>query len=330
MIPQRTPLGKVLPLSTPFSLHIFPTYFCNFHCNYCLHSCPDQYCADKQYYRQVMELDLFKKVIDDSKQFKEKLKSIFFSGYGEPLMNPYIAEMVQYAVQRDASERIEIVTNGSLLTPQLSDALIDAGLTTLRVSIQGISAERYKEVCGTNIDFDQFISNLHYFYTQKKETNVYIKIIDSALRDTAEKEKFYEIFSPVADDVNIEHLVPAINSIDYSKVGTISGLTQTGSAAGTKFCSSIFYSLEIWPEGTIIPCCNIESPPIILGNIKDMSLKDIWESDARKNFLLQHLDGYKSIPSCSFCTYPIYSLKPEDRLDEYIDVIKRNFRSERS
>jgi len=55
-----------------------------------------------------------------------------------------IAKMVEYAVKMNVAEAVDIVTNGLLLEPDLSDKLIAAGLSKLRVSIQGVTSGNMK------------------------------------------------------------------------------------------------------------------------------------------------------------------------------------------
>lgn len=123
---ERVKLGKVVPLDTPFSICIGPTYFCNFKCEFCEHSLPENILKKRQYYKTVMDFELFRKIIDDIKNFPKKLKKILFVGMGEPLMHPQIVDMVAYVSEKQIAEEIEIVTNASLLTPKMSDDLIKA------------------------------------------------------------------------------------------------------------------------------------------------------------------------------------------------------------
>ena len=60
-------------------------------------------------------------------------------------MNPKLPEMIKYLSDNNMSDRIEVTTNGSLITHGLSDRLIDAGLTRLLISIQGTTVQKYKK-----------------------------------------------------------------------------------------------------------------------------------------------------------------------------------------
>ncbi|MBP3857745.1 MAG: radical SAM protein, partial [Ruminiclostridium sp.] len=139
---KRTPLRDVLPLDTPYLIQVFPVYACNFHCNFCLHALDRSkhgYISDTT----LMDLVLYKKCIDDMKQFPRKLKMLRFAAIGEPLLHPQITDMIAYAKQAGIADSVDIVTNGSLLTHELSEKLIDSGLDRLRISVDGISDESF-------------------------------------------------------------------------------------------------------------------------------------------------------------------------------------------
>ena len=317
-------MGTVVPLSTPFSLQIYPTYYCNFKCNYCFRNAPKNILKRKIYYNKVMDFNIFKKAVDDAKQFAQKLKTVTFTGGGDPLVYPHIVEMVDYAEKSQIAERTEILTNAALLTPDVSDRLISAGLKKLRISIEGVDAARYKEVCGVSIDFDNFLNNLRYFFEHKKETYVYIKIIDCALRCPEEKDKFYELFSPIADEVAIEHLVPLDHTIKYDEIGEISGLNQQdGKGFGTNICSFPYFMLLLYPDGSVSPCCGLAAP--VIGKITEDSLADIWNGSAHRQMLHAQLKGYQTIDVCKNCQAPCYQINPSDYLDKYVERIQSRF-----
>ncbi|HLL24899.1 MAG TPA: radical SAM protein, partial [Kofleriaceae bacterium] len=57
---------------------------------------------------------------------------------GETLLHPDIIELVRYASSYNFDERW-IITNGYLLSPEIVNALNDAGLTHLQISIDGVT-----------------------------------------------------------------------------------------------------------------------------------------------------------------------------------------------
>lgn len=310
----RTELFRSLPLNTPFSMHIFPSFYCNFKCNYCLHSLSEQELRSKNFIRQYMDFQTYKKAIDDAQMFPDKIKALIFAGHGEPLLHKEIAEMVAYAKQTQKFERIEIVTNGSLLKPELSDQLIEAGLDRLRISLQGVNAKEYEDVSGIKIDFEKFVDNISYFYEHKTNTEVYIKIIDIALKENSDEEKFQHIFSNISDVTAIEYAIPFVKEIDYANIGELSKKCKQGHRQISHICSMPFYMLVINPDGNVVPCCSTDFP-MIFGNVKEKTLVDVWNSKVRNLCLKRQLGGVDQIPICKECSVPAFGLQTGDYLD---------------
>lgn len=320
----RTELYQKLPLDTPFSIHIFPSFYCNFKCNYCLHSLSEEELGKKGFVKQNMPFETFKKVIDDAEKFSDKIKALIFAGHGEPLIHDRIAEMVAYAKRTGKFERIEIVTNGSLLKPELSDKLIEAGLDRLRISLQGVSAEEYQEVSKAAIDFEEFVDNIRYFYEHKISTEVYIKIIDVALKEVGDENRFQEIFKKVSDITAIEYAIPFVKEIDYSNIGELSKRCKQGHKQISHICSMPFYMMVINPDGNVVPCCSTEFP-MIFGNVKEKSLVDIWHSEIRSLCLKRQLGGVDQIPICKECSVPAFGLQQGDYLDGHEEELLERY-----
>lgn len=320
----RTELFQSLPLKTPFSIHIFPSFYCNFKCNYCLHSLSEQKLIEKNFLRQYMDFEVYRKVIDDSQMFPDKVKALIFAGHGEPLLHQEIADMIAYAKKTGKFERIEIVTNASLLTSELSDKLIKAGLDRLRISLQGINAEEYKNVSGVNIDFEKYIDNIRYFYEHKTDTEVYVKIIDIALKEDGDEERFKRIFEGAADITAIEYAIPFVKEIDYTDIGELSERCKQGHKQASHICSMPFYMMVINPDGNIVPCCSTDFP-MIFGNVKEKNLVEIWNSEVRNLCLRRQLGGVEKIPICKDCSVPAFGLQQGDYLDGHEEELVKRY-----
>lgn len=320
----RTELFHSLPLNTPFSVHVFPSFYCNFKCNYCLHSLGGQELSKKNFKRQYMDFQTYKKAIDDVRMFPDKLKALIFAGHGEPLLHKEIADMVAYAKQTQKFERIEIVTNGSLLVPGLSEQLIEAGLDRLRISLQGVNAKEYENVSGVNIDFEKFVDNIRYFYEHKRNTEVYIKIIDIALKEDGDEEQFKHIFESISDITAIEYAIPFVKEIDYTDIGELSKKCKQGHKQASHICSMPFYMMVINPDGNIVPCCATDFP-MIFGNVKEENLVDIWNSKVRNLCLKRQLGGVDKIPICKECNVPAFGLQAGDYLDGHEEELLRRY-----
>jgi MoaA/NifB/PqqE/SkfB family radical SAM enzyme len=93
---------------------------------------------------------------------------VFFGGFGEPLFHPEIVEMVSAA--KAIGCRVELITNGTLLTTEISRGLIDAGLDLLWVSLDGASPESYEDV-RLGAEFPLVIKNIDSFRAARRASH---------------------------------------------------------------------------------------------------------------------------------------------------------------
>lgn len=115
----------------------------NRNCNLSCH-----WCYSKEYLNNydIMPLDLSKKLIDIS--FESGVQKIFLIG-GEPTINPYLFEILQYIIALDLE--IVIVTNGIMLADKsFCNKIVDLNYNKLHfgISIKGSSDDYYKNNCG--------------------------------------------------------------------------------------------------------------------------------------------------------------------------------------
>ncbi|WP_448382080.1 radical SAM protein [Desulfosoma sp.] len=321
---KRLPLGEVLPLATPLVVQIFPIYACNFRCGYCLFS------VDKSHRHFVsdrvqMDYELYRKAVNDMTHFPQKIKVLRFVGIGEPLLHPRIVDMIRYTVCHNVAKVVELLTNASLLTPSVSDALIEAGLSRLVISVQGTNAERYHTVCGVRIDFEQFVDQIRYFYENKKETHVYIKVVDCALDGDEDKALFYEVFGDFCDTIAVEYAVPIHHGVKYDRLlrEKQRPVTQFGlPVQEVHICPQPFFTMQINPDGNIVPCYSFEYPQI-MGNCTHQSVVAIWNGTTFQRFRRAMLDGIECAGQvCRRCNIIKYRLFPEDVLNDHAERLK--------
>ena len=74
----------------------------------------------------------------------DSVETIFFGGMGEPLINRDILAMVEFAANKGV--RVSLQTNGTLLTSEMSAALLDRGLDMLWVSIDSFDEDMYETI----------------------------------------------------------------------------------------------------------------------------------------------------------------------------------------
>lgn len=311
----RERLRDVIPLKTPYSIYFFPTNRCNFRCCYCAHAEGNRAFGERYGLKlERMSLETFQRALGQIQRFPDPVKVFNFSGQGEPLLNRELPDMIDCAARSGAAGRLEIITNASLLSHDLSEQLVDAGLDCIRISLQGMSAEKYQRISGWKMEFDQFIDEIHYLYLHRKQCQVFVKVMDISLEE-GEEEKFYRTFDGISDRMYIEHCKPVYDGVEATK-GMGTGADRYGRSHSPRMvCPLPFYMLGILPDGTVSPCETIYVPEV-LGNVWSDDIVDLWNGDRMKRFQTMQLDRKRmGNAQCAKCCAPDDVAHPEDNLD---------------
>lgn len=320
----RIVLAESVPLTAPLCIRIEPSQLCNFRCEFCPLSVEDYRKVQKN---ELINYDLFLSTVSNIKQSFGHVKHIMLNGMGEPFLHPRIADMVETVSREQICDSVEITTNASLLTPELSDALVSVGLSQLRISVDGLSSEDFQKYCDAKVDFDKYVKNIAYFFEHRGKTRVYTKILNYMVDTNERYETFLRTFGPISDMINVENLIELSQGIDFQEIaGKDTSFTQTmantAMAEKTRICSMSFFTLQVNVDGAIQPCCAPTAPHI--GNVADISLKKVW-TDIAISFQRRMLDGIAGIPVCDICPSRKYWIQPEDVLDPYAQDLKNKY-----
>ncbi len=309
---KRTILSEVLPLEVPYAVNINISNVCNFKCFYCFQSENGK----KKFKEGIMQYQTFQRCIDQIRDSGMHLKNLNLCGYGEPLLHKDFCRMVRYVKEQGITDCVETITNASLLTPAYCDQIIESGLDKIRISLQGLTSEEYREISQVKVDFEKLTDTIKYLYNHKKKLYLYVKIMDVMVKTEERKKKFIELFEKYADRICIENLMP-LSELDYSKADSKFNKTLYGTEVlKVKVCAQPFYSCTVDIDGTIFPCCMLPVPEQF-GNLEEDSFYEIWNGKQYISFLISLLDGkaYQQKPECKQCKRYQYVFRTEDSLE---------------
>lgn len=327
---KRKPLIDQLPLDAPLGIHVCPSSFCNFRCEYCEHSM-DSFSFGKGagcLTEEFMTKDTFRLVVDQMREFSHPINTLNFAWMGEPTLNTDLPEMITMAKKAHVAKKISIVTNGSKLDKEYCDRLIEAQPDLIRLSLQGLNEESYLRVAQYKMDFQEFVSNIRYLYENKRQTLLYIKIMDVMLKGKNEIKQFHDMFDNICDQINVENLIPLWKDVDISQTKNDFEKNYFGQETHeVQVCGYPFFQIMIAPNGDIYPCCSVEytadyKDGMKMGNIAEMTLKEYWMGGGIKKLRLLQLSGREQHSICAACAFPKYHTAKEDQLDDHIVRLK--------
>ena len=285
---------------------------CNMHCPMC-------YTTTKEFKnnvgRQFMSFALFKKIIDECVSYN--IFSIRLSLRGESFIHPDIVRMIKYAHNKGVKE-ISSLTNGLALTPELFEQALDAGLTWLTISIDGIG-KTYESI-RTPAKFDDIVEKVkkyHAIKKRKKSLKPVIKVqsIWPAIKDNY--KEYYTIFSPYVDNVSSNPLIDYLGKDDNSKIEYEKNFD----------CPVLYQRIAIGADGRVLLCSNDEMGKYILGDVNKEDIYNIWHGkriEYVRELHKKHI-GYKKIEPCKECYLPRKTIKVIEKkskkkisIDKYI------------
>ena len=145
------------PLNQLTKVYIEPTVECNLDCITCFRNAWDQPLGR-------MSEETFASILASLKKM-DPIPSVYFGGIGEPLFHPKTADWIRQVKQLGV--KVELITNGTILTERKSRQLIDAGLDVLWVSLDGATPETYADI-RLGAELQTILNNLDRFSKMRK------------------------------------------------------------------------------------------------------------------------------------------------------------------
>ncbi len=124
------------PVTNLTKVYIEPTDQCNISCRTCIRNGWDENLGR-------MKEETFSQILNSVKKLGP-VPTIFFGGLGEPLFHKHTVDWIARA--KAAGARVELITNGTMLTDKRSRQIIKAGLDVIWVSIDGATPQSYADI----------------------------------------------------------------------------------------------------------------------------------------------------------------------------------------
>jgi radical SAM protein with 4Fe4S-binding SPASM domain len=264
----------------PDKMLIEVTNMCNHSCIFCPNSKIDRK-------RTVIDETLLFNVL--SQAYELGLREVGLHTTGEPFTCDNYASMIKMA-KHIGYTYVYTTTNGALATPERQIEVFEAGLNSIKFSINAGSKETYLEIHGKD-DFNKVFSHLKFCSEYRKKSGKKYKIYVSCVVTNLIQNEIEYIKSEClkyADD------------IVFIKLRSYGGLMPENTDLDkclTTFdqCALPFNTIHITCEGYLSPCSVDLHYKLILGDLNHESLKDAWSGDRitelRRKLIDNDLDG---------------------------------------
>jgi radical SAM protein with 4Fe4S-binding SPASM domain len=320
-------LRPLVPWGRPTHAQIEPAGTCNLRCTLC------PVTGQMKRKQGLMELATFRKFIDDVGDY---LFLILLWDWGEPLLNPRLFEMVAYAKTKGI--KLVTSTNAHLLTDRdLCRRLIESGLDTVIVAVDGLSQETYATYRRGG-DLSVVFKGIRTLAEERSHLQSETPLIN--LRFIPMKHNEHEIagLRKVGADLGVD--IVTLKSLNPGAGCTYDGQPEaqdgqdslecreprlrrfkrdekTGRPLRRKrnACKNLWNSPTIHFNGALCPCTYDFDEQFAMGNLNESGFMSIWKGEPYRR-MRQAMRG--GDPSCSFCHDCSYAFVGGNCIDETI------------
>lgn len=283
--------GKTTLSYKPIRLWIEPTNKCNLKCKMCPHGQ-----KVTRFEKGFMDMSIFKRIIQEAVHFGSDVN--LFMG-GESLLHPKLIDMIKYMKQKDIPSRL--YTNGTLVTPGISEKLILSGLDHITFSFDGIHKEIYEDY-RKGADFEKTLDNVRHFLSAKRtsrQKRPFTAIQCLEFKEIDYKHELKTQFKKLFDQKMVDRFT-------FIKPHSFGGILKEYSVHKDNKdyapCAFLWYSMSVMWDGTVVPCCVDMVKRYTVGNIQDKSLEELWNSVRLGQLRKKIYRGeYQDIELCSAC-----------------------------
>jgi radical SAM protein with 4Fe4S-binding SPASM domain len=286
-----------------FSVHWELTYRCNLRCTHCYVVKP----GDPGFSAPGPELSTeeCKDIIDQLAE--ENVLNIGFSG-GEPLTRPDFFEIARYARSRRFA--IRILTNGTLITPEIADKIAALCPVSVEMSVYGARAETHDGITLVPGSFERTVRAFQLL--GERGVNTYVKTLlmkenitefndIRALAEELGATFRYDITVTPKDDgciLPLRHRLPDEDLLDLFRQEMTDEWKPRRLKENDHPCMSGLNHICINPYGVVSPCVQIKTPA---GNLRAQSLREIW----RESPTLERMENitWSDFEACTACQY---------------------------
>lgn len=291
---------RLIRHSYPRIVTLEPTTKCNSNCGYCPRS---KLIRNGKIAVGNIEWRVLERIVDELRHCYD-IEHIDLAGFGEPLLYPKLAEAIRFMrAILPSHTKVQVTTNGIILTEDIGKRLVDAGLDRMLISLNSFDQETYKQMNGVD-KYHQVMLNTTRFLKLKgnKPPATKIQIMDT---DTNRLlfNHFQSFWKPMLNQND---------SLFIKRIDNMGGIIDSQTYDSTWHlkkrhpCYQLWQNLLISKDGDCYPCCigEVAGPEsrLWIGNVMNEGLDKILNGERLKAIRNLHKDNRaEEIPLCKAC-----------------------------
>ena len=269
--------------------------------NACNHACI--FCAHQKMKRPVQTIkpEFVHNILQQA--YDLGTREVGFYATGEPFIVKELPEYIKWAKDIGYTY-VYLTSNGVLATPEKIRAVIDAGLDSIKFSINAPERKMYAFIHGKD-DFDTVVEHLKYLNEYREISGKSYKIFVTGIltRFTENmKDMYAEVFRGLADEIVFKNVY---NQGGYMpEIDTL--LKCTYDDEEYRRCNLPFDAISVTCEGYLsVENADFENM-LVVADLNKVSLKEGWYGEKMKAIRQAFMDDKLEGTLCDGCVHHAY------------------------
>jgi len=284
----------------PLFLQLETNQICNLRCPSCPIGQPQA--SAKYISSEKMDWNLYQKIILEGEKYD--CPSMEPQGTNEPFLDQNLEDYIRFAADHGFID-IMLNTNGTLLTEERARKVLKSGITRLRFSLDAATKETFEKV-RLGAKYDSTMKNIERFLEIKKQEKCDLPVVGVNFCKTKfnehEEEAFIKKWIDKVDFFVIQDFQPPDLDTNYSEFLPSKSVFRENIQESGYNCQQPWQRVLVRSSGEVCPCCAFFSEELSLGNLKDHSLHELWNSKEMHDLRVMHKRGnYEENPWCKKC-----------------------------
>lgn len=252
-------------------------------CNFCQLKCPCCHHAEKK--KDAISIgattpEIFATILN----LNPEIRDIELSLNGEIFLSPHFSKLVNMAKERSICTRVENGVNLNDITDEQIEALVDAPVQFLSVSIDGATEDTYCTY-RQNGNFEKVISNIKRINTAKKRKGQQLPLLQWQFIQMGHNHHQIEQARKIASDLDMSFKIKTNVRQDFSPLpDDIKKTKQKNLHLEKNPCRQLIERPRINWNGDLFGCCH--NRDTIFGNVAKESLTTISQSKNYRDLVL--------------------------------------------